>query len=91
MEIAILIFFFAIFYLLILRPQTKRAKEHRDMVSALEKGDEVIAGGGILGKVTEVADQYITVKVDDNVSLNIQRQAVSQVLPKGTIKEVAAN
>jgi preprotein translocase subunit YajC len=89
MEIAILIFFFAIFYLLILRPQTKRAKEHREMVAALEKGDEVIAGGGILGKVTDVKDSFITVKVGDNVSLNIQRQAVSQVLPKGTIKEAA--
>lgn len=90
MEIAILIFFFAIFYLLILRPQTKRAKEHREMVGALDKGDEVVAGGGILGKVTDVTEQYITVKVDENTSLKLQRQAVSQVLPKGTIKELAS-
>ncbi len=87
MEIAILIFFFAIFYLLILRPQTKRAKEHRDMVAAIEKGDEIVVAG-ILGKVTTVRDNFISVEVDGNTKINVQRQAVSQVLPKGTIKEL---
>jgi preprotein translocase subunit YajC len=86
MEIAILLFFFAIFYLLIWRPQAKRAKEHRALVSGLGKGDEVVMSGGMLGKIVELDDQYLTVKVAEGVQVKYQRHAVAQVLPKGTLK-----
>jgi preprotein translocase subunit YajC len=86
MEIAILLFFFAIFYLLIWRPQAKRAKEHRTLVSSLGKGDEVVMSGGMLGKIVELDDQYLTVKVAEGVQVKYQRHAVAQVLPKGTLK-----
>ena len=76
----------AVFYFLLIRPQTKRAKEHRAMVSALEVGSEVATSGGILGKVTEVSEQFLTVEIADNVQVKIQRHTVAQVLPKGTIK-----
>jgi len=81
-----LIIIFVIFYFLLIRPQSKRAKEHREMVAKLAKGDEVVAGGGILGRVTDVSDSYVTVEVADGVAIKVQRAAVAQVLPKGTIK-----
>lgn len=81
-----LIIIFIIFYFLLIRPQTKRAKEHREMVSKLAKGDEVVAAGGILGRVTEVGDVYLTVEVADGLAIKVQRHAVTQVLPKGTVK-----
>lgn len=83
-----LIIIFVIFYFLLIRPQSKRAKEHREMVAKLAKGDEVVAGGGILGRVTDVSDSYVTVEVADGVAIKVQRAAVAQVLPKGTIKAV---
>jgi preprotein translocase subunit YajC len=86
MEIGILIFFFAIFYLLIWRPQAKRAKEHRNLVTSLAKGDEVVMSGGLLGKIADLDEQFLTVKVAEGVQLRFQRHAVSQVLPKGTLK-----
>lgn len=86
MEIGILLFFFAIFYLLIWRPQAKRAKEHRSLVSSLGKGDEVVMSGGMLGKIVDLDDQYLTVKVAEGVQVRYQRHAVAQVLPKGTLK-----
>jgi preprotein translocase subunit YajC len=76
----------AVFYFLLIRPQTKRAKEHRAMVAALEVGSEVATSGGILGKVTEVSEQFLTVEIADNVQVKVQRHTVAQVLPKGTIK-----
>jgi preprotein translocase subunit YajC len=81
-----LIIIFVIFYFLLIRPQSKRAKEHREMVAKLAKGDEVVAGGGILGRVTDVSESYITVEIADGVAIKVQRHAVAQVLPKGTIK-----
>lgn len=81
-----LIIIFVIFYFLLIRPQSKRAKEHRDMVAKLAKGDEVVTNGGLLGKVTELGDSYVTVEVAEGVAVKLQRQAVAQVLPKGTIK-----
>jgi preprotein translocase subunit YajC len=77
---------FVVFYFLLIRPQTKRAKEHRAMVSAIEVGSEIATQGGILGKVTAVSDQFLTVEIADNINVKIQRHTVSQVLPKGTIK-----
>ena len=83
-----LIFIFVIFYFLLIRPQTKRAKEHRKMVSELKTGDEVVTGGGILGRISEAGEQFLKVEVADGVVLRIQRQTVVAVLPKGTFKSV---
>jgi preprotein translocase subunit YajC len=76
----------AIFYFLLIRPQQKRAKEHRKMVEALSKGDEVVTNGGLLGKIIEVGDQYLTVELADNLQVKLQRNAVTSVLPKGSLK-----
>ena len=77
---------FVLFYFLMIRPQNKKQKEHRQMVEALANGDEVVTAGGVLGKVTEVGDQFITVEVANNVSVKVQRHTVASVLPKGTLK-----
>jgi len=85
-----IILMFVILYFLMIRPQMKRQKEHRNMVAALGKGDEVVTSGGMLGKITQVNDNYITVEVsqlaDKPVEVVMQRASVSTVLPKGTIK-----
>lgn len=85
-----IVLMFVILYFLMIRPQMKRQKAHRNMVSELAKGDEIITTGGMLGKVTKVSDSYITVEVtslaDKPVETVFQRTAVSSVLPKGTIK-----
>ena len=78
-----------IFYFLLIRPQQKRAKQHREMVTALGKGDEVVTSGGILGKITNVGDQNLTVEIADGVSILVQRHAVHMILPKGSIKAAA--
>jgi len=75
-----------VFYFLLIRPQQKRAKEHRAMVSALSAGDEVATQGGILGKVTEVNEQFVGVEIADGVQVKVQRHTIAQVLPKGTLK-----
>ena len=75
-----------IFYFILIRPQSKRAKEHKALVGGLSKGDEVITNGGILGKISGVSEQYVTVEIADNVEVRIQRAAVSTVLPKGSLK-----
>ncbi|WP_174813718.1 preprotein translocase subunit YajC [Aquisalimonas sp. 2447] len=76
----------AIFYFLLIRPQAKRAKEHKKLVSELAKGDEVITQGGLLGRITEVDETFITMEINDNNQVKVQKNAVSQVVPKGTIK-----
>ena len=81
-----LIALFVIFYFLMIRPQMKRQKEHRTMVSALAKGDEVVSNGGIAGRVDEVGESFLTVEIAPNVKIKLQKGAVSQVLPKGTLK-----
>ena len=81
-----LILIFVVFYFLLIRPQTKRAKEHREMVAALEVGAEVATNGGILGKVTAISEQFLTLEIADGVNVKIQRHTVAQVLPKGTLK-----
>ena len=75
-----------VFYLLVIRPQQKRAKEHDRMIAALETGTEVITNGGILGKVTEVGDNFVSVEIAEGVSVKVQRRTISQILPKGTLK-----
>ncbi|KTD35799.1 SecYEG protein translocase auxillary subunit [Legionella nautarum] len=79
---------FIVFYFMLIRPQNKRAKEHRAMVSNLKKGDEVVTSGGILAKVVSIDEQYIKVALAEGVEVSIQRGAVSAVLPKGTIKSL---
>ncbi|HLP96856.1 MAG TPA: preprotein translocase subunit YajC [Sideroxyarcus sp.] len=86
LEFLPLIALLAVFYFLILRPQQKRAKEHKAMVEALQKGDEVITIGGVLGKVTKVGDDNVAVEIADNVVVQVQKAAIQNVLPKGTIK-----
>ncbi|MEP6546953.1 MAG: preprotein translocase subunit YajC [Gammaproteobacteria bacterium] len=76
----------AIFYFLIIRPQNKRAKEQREMLSKIATGDEVATTGGILGKVTDVGEQFLTVEIANGVSVKLQKFQVAQVLPKGTVK-----
>ncbi|MGA7799887.1 MAG: preprotein translocase subunit YajC [Gammaproteobacteria bacterium] len=81
-----LILLFVIFYFMLIRPQTKRAKEHKKMVESLAKGDEVVTNGGLLGRITQVDENFLEVQVADNVKVKIQRQAVSSLMPKGTMK-----
>ncbi len=76
----------AVMYFLMIRPQMKRQKEHRAMLDKLSRGDEVITNGGIAGTVTEIGDNFITVEVASNVQLRVQRGAIANVLPKGTLK-----
>ena len=81
-----LILIFVLFYFMLIRPQTKRAKEHKNMVAALAKGDEIVTNGGLLGKVIEVEESFLTVVIADGVEVKVQRQAVSTLVPKGTVK-----
>jgi len=81
-----LIIIFVIFYFLLIRPQMKRAKEHRQLVANLAKGDEIVTSGGLLGKILEVEDTFVTVELADNVVVRVQRHAVTSVMPKGTVK-----
>ena len=80
--------FLVVFYMMVWRPQSKRAKEHRNLIGGLQKGDEVVTSGGIAGKVTKVTDEFIVVEVSDNVELRFQKQAVVAALPKGTLKAI---
>ena len=75
-----------VFYFLLIRPQQKKQKEHRAMVDTLSVGTEIVTGGGVLGKVTAVGEQFLTVEVADGVSIKVQRHSISAVLPKDTIK-----
>lgn len=79
---------FVMFYFLLIRPQNKRAKEHRALVEKLKKGDEIITTGGILAKVVSLDEQYIKVSPADGVEFSMQRGAVTAVLPKGTLKSL---
>ena len=85
-SILFLVVFIAIFYFLMIRPQSKRAKEHRNLLSQLSAGDEVVTNGGILGKVAKVEDNFIELTVATNVEIRVQKQAITSVMPKGTIK-----
>lgn len=83
-----LIILFGIFYFMLIRPQMKRAKEQRAMISALAKGDEVLTSGGLLGRIEDIAEQFVVLEVAPNVTVKMQKQAISAVLPKGTLKGV---
>ena len=79
---------FGVFYFIAIRPQRKRQKEHTEMVGNLAKGDEVVTNSGILGKVVRIEDDYVLLKVTDNVDLKFQKQVVHAILPKGTLKSI---
>jgi preprotein translocase subunit YajC len=81
-----LVLIFVVFYFLLIRPQTKRAKEHREMVAKLSAGDEVVTNGGILGRISEIGDSFVTLEVAPNVAIRVQRFQVQQLMPKGTLK-----
>ncbi len=83
-----LIVIFAVFYFMLIRPQMKRSKEHRNLVAGLSKGDEVVTNGGLLGRITDVSESFVTLELADKLEVKLQRQAVTNVMPKGTIKSV---
>ncbi len=87
-ELIFIVVIFAVFYFLLIRPQQKRAKEHRQMVEALSKGDEVVTNGGLLGKVTELGESFVTVEIAQGTSVHVQRMSVAAVMPKGTMKSL---
>ena len=80
--------FILIFYFLMWRPQSKRAKEHKNLVTSLSKGDEVITNGGIAGKISKVNEDFITMEVSEGVELKVQKVAIATTLPKGTLKSI---
>ena len=81
-----IVLIFVVFYFLLIRPQSKKAKEHREMVAALAKGDEVVTSGGLLGRISKVGDNFVDLEVADGVTVKVQRPAVANLMPKGTIK-----
>ena len=82
-----LILIFVVFYFVLIRPQTKKQKEHQEMVNALEVGNKVVTAGGILGKIQEMNENYVQLEISENVTIKIQRQTISSLLPKGTIRK----
>jgi len=87
-QIVILVVFVVVFYFLLIRPQQKRAKEHQAMLGKLGVGDEVVTGGGIVGKIHEINDTFVTLEVAENVRIKVQRGQVTSLVPKGTYKSV---
>lgn len=85
-EPLLLLGFVALFYFLIWRPQSKRAKAHRNLITSLAKGDEVVSSGGVLGRISGIADDHVTLKIAKGVEINMQKQAVVATMPKGTLK-----
>ena len=83
------IIIFVLFWFMLIRPQMKRAKEQKKMLDALQKGDEVVTAGGLLGKVTKVGDQYVSLEIADGVVVQVQKPTIQAVLPKGTLKSAA--
>ncbi len=83
-----LIFMFVVLWFLMIRPQMKRAKEHKALLEGLQKNDEVLTQGGIVGNVVSISDAYVTVEVATNTQIIVQKQAIGAVLPKGTIKSI---
>ncbi len=84
----LIVLMFGVLYFLMIRPQMKRAKEHKTMIDALQKGDEVVTSGGVLGRISKINENYVTLEVSDKVEIQVQRPAVQLVLPKGTIKNI---
>jgi preprotein translocase subunit YajC len=87
-QLAFPIVLLILFYVMLIRPQQKRAKEHRSMQEALAKGDEVVTDGGLMGKIMDINDNAITVSISDNVEVKVRRESINSVLPKGTLKKL---
>jgi len=88
MNILFIVLMFVIIYFLMIRPQMKRAKEQRQMIEALQKGDEVITAGGVLGRISKMGEAYVTIEIAPNTEISVQKAAVQTVLPKGTLKSI---
>ncbi|AXQ31749.1 preprotein translocase subunit YajC [Solimonas sp. K1W22B-7] len=88
MQFAPLVVLVIVFYFMLIRPQMKRSKEHNQMLSKVAMGDEVVTGGGLAGRVTGIGEVYLTVEIADGVSVKVQKQSVTSVLPKGTLKNL---
>lgn len=86
MTVLPLLLIFVVFYFLLIRPQSKRAKEHREMVGKLAAGDEVVTNGGLLGRIGEVGEHFVTLQVSSGVSIQVQKVQIAQLVPKGTFK-----
>ena len=84
-----IILMFVLLYFLMIRPQMKRAKETKAMIEALQKGDEVVTAGGVVGRINKMGEQYLTIEIAPNTEIVVQRAAVSAPLPKGTLKSLA--
>ena len=83
-----IVLMFVLLYFLMIRPQMKRAKESKAMIEALQKGDEVITAGGVLGRITKIGDAYISLEIAPNMEISVQKAAVQVLLPKGTLKSI---
>ena len=88
MDFAFPVVLLVLFYFMLIRPQSKRAKEHRTMQEAIAKGDEVVTDGGLMGKIVNVGDNAITVQLADNLEVKVRRESINSVLPKGTLKQL---
>lgn len=89
MQLVIMVaIFFAIMYFMIIRPQQKRAKAHASLLGGLSKGDEVVTSGGVLGKVAKIGDNFIEIKVSESSTMKVQKHAITNVMPKGTMKSL---
>ena len=84
-----IVLMFVLLYFLMIRPQMKRAKEQKQMIEALQKGDEVVAAGGVLGRITKLGDAYVSIEIAPETEISVQKAAVQTVLPKGTLKSIA--
>lgn len=88
MQFGLLAVFAVVFYLVLWRPQSKRNKAHKSLISSIAKGDEIITSGGIAGKVIRVNEEFVVIEISDKVEINVQKHAVTAVLPKGTLKAI---
>ena len=84
--LVMMVLFFAVFYFMAIRPQMKRAKEHRALLAGLSKGDEVIAAGGVAGRVEDLGEHFVSIEIANGVVIKVQKNAISAVLPKGSLK-----
>lgn len=88
MDFAFPVVLLVLFYFMLIRPQSKRAKEHRSMQTALAKGDEIVTDGGLMGKITHIGDNAITVQLAENLEVKVRRESINSVMPKGTLKKL---
>lgn len=87
-QILMMVAMFAVLYFVMVRPQMKRAKEHKALVEALSKGDEVVTQGGMAGRITKVGDSFVSIEIADKVEVQVQKPAIQLVLPKGSLKSL---